>query len=231
MPKTPSLWPEVWKSLKEKMKESLISVLPVTLLVFLLSVTPWVDISAKELTVFAGAAILLIAGISLFNLGADMAMTPMGQHIGEGLTRSRKLGILLTVCFLMGVLITIAEPDLSVLADQVSAVMYSLDYRNGWVEVWLVEQGMTVLDLVLTYKWYDMIESGEKREEYRAITPYWRKRIQSGKRYTHVRFHRGYTAKSMVFRFDGLRIGNGNTQWGAPADRDVFIISLGEKYK
>ena len=109
--------------------------------------------------------------------------------------------------------------------DQVSAVMYSLDYRNGWVEVWLVEQGMTVLDLVLTYKWYDMIESGEKREEYRAITPYWRKRIQSGKRYTHVRFHRGYTAKSMVFRFDGLRIGNGNTQWGAPADRDVFIIS------
>ena len=125
MPKTPSLWPEVWKSLKEKMKESLISVLPVTLLVFLLSVTPWVDISAKELTVFAGAAILLIAGISLFNLGADMAMTPMGQHIGEGLTRSRKLGILLTVCFLMGVLITIAEPDLSVLADQVSAVMDS----------------------------------------------------------------------------------------------------------
>ena len=115
--------------------------------------------------------------------------------------------------------------------DQVSAVMYSLDYRNGWVEVWLVEQGMTVLDLVLTYKWYDMIESGEKREEYRAITPYWRKRIQSGKRYTHVRFHRGYTAKSMVFRFDGLRIGNGNTQWGAPADRDVFIISLGERYK
>ena len=115
--------------------------------------------------------------------------------------------------------------------DQVSAVMYSLDYRNGWVEVWLVEQGMTVLDLVLKHQWYDMIESGEKREEYRAITPYWRKRIQSGKRYTHVRFHRGYTAKSMVFRFDGLRIGNGNTQWGAPADRDVFIISLGERYK
>ena len=141
--------------------------------------------------------------------------------------------------------------------DQVSAVMYSLDYRNGWVEVWLVEQGMTVLDLVLTYKWYDMIESGEKREEYREITPYWIKRlvdthrlgqkmlcnvpnvaaslIESGcvqmKSYTHVRFHRGYTAKSMVFRFDGLRIGNGNTQWGAPADRDVFIISLGERYK
>jgi len=113
----------------------------------------------------------------------------------------------------------------------VNAVMYSLDYRNGWVEVWLVEQGMTVLDLVLKHQWYDMIDSGEKREEYRDITPYWRKRIQSGKRYTHVRFHRGYTAKTMVFRYDGLRIGRGNTQWGAPADRDVFIISLGERYK
>lgn len=115
--------------------------------------------------------------------------------------------------------------------DQVSAVMYSLDYRNGWVEVWLVEQGMTVLDLVLKHQWYDMIDSGEKPEEYRDITPYWRKRIQSGKRYTHVRFHRGYLVKSMVFRYDGLRIGRGNTQWGAPADRDVFIISLGERYK
>ena len=76
--------------MREKLKESLISVVPVSLLVFLLSVTPWVDISRHELLVFAGAAILLVAGISLFNLGADMAMTPMGQHIGEGLTKSKK---------------------------------------------------------------------------------------------------------------------------------------------
>ena len=111
---------------------------------------------------------------------------------------------------------------------QVNAVMYSPDYREGYVEVWLVEP-MYCLDLVLKYKWYDMIESGEKPEEYRDIQK-WRKRIV-GKPFTHVRFHRGYTAKSMVFRFDGLRIGRGNTQWGAPADRDVFIISLGERYK
>ena len=119
----PVLRRELWKSLREKLKESLVSVLPVSVLVFLLSVTPWVDISGKELTVFALAAVLLIVGISFFNLGADMAMTPMGQYFGEGLTRSRKLGILLSVSFLMGVLITIAEPDLAVLAGQVSAVM------------------------------------------------------------------------------------------------------------
>ena len=118
-----AIYRDLWKSLREKLRESLVSVLPVSLLVFLLSVTPWVDISGHELAVFAGAAALLIVDISLFNLGADMAMTPMGQHIGEGLTKSRKLGFLLSICFVMGLLITVAEPDLAVLAGQVSAVM------------------------------------------------------------------------------------------------------------
>ena len=118
-----SILKDLWKSLRHKLKESLVSVIPVSLLVFVLSVTPWVDISKTELAVFGGAALLLIAGISLFNLGADLAMTPMGQYIGEGLTKSRKLGVLLGVSFVMGLLITVAEPDLSVLAGQVSAVM------------------------------------------------------------------------------------------------------------
>ena len=97
--------------------------LPVSILVLLLSLTPWVDISPKELGVFAIAAVLLIVGIGFFNVGADMAMTPMGQHVGEGLTQSRRLGILLIVSFIMGVVITIAEPDLAVLAGQVKAVI------------------------------------------------------------------------------------------------------------
>ena len=79
MGKKASLFQELWTSLREKLKESLISVVPVSLLVFLLSVTPWVDISRHELGIFALAALLLILGISLFNLGADMAMTPMGN--------------------------------------------------------------------------------------------------------------------------------------------------------
>ena len=123
MQKHAAILRELWQSLRGKLKESLVSVVPVSLLVFLLSVTPWVDISKHELCVFAGAAILLVLGISLFNLGADQAMTPMGQYIGEGLTKSKKLGILLSVCFVMGLLITVAEPDLSVLAGQVGAVI------------------------------------------------------------------------------------------------------------
>ena len=119
MDKAHHILSDIGKSLREKLREALVSVIPVTALVFLLSITPWVDITPKELGVFAISAVLLIVGIGLFNVGADLAMTPMGQHIGEGLTRSRKLGILLSVCFVMGVLITVAEPDLSVLAEQV----------------------------------------------------------------------------------------------------------------
>ena len=65
----------------------------------------------------------MIIGITLFNLGADMAMTPMGEQIGSGLTKSRKVMLLLFVVFVMGLLVTMAEPDLSVLANQVSAII------------------------------------------------------------------------------------------------------------
>lgn len=125
MSKSKSFFVKFWRSFGEKLKESLTSVLPVSILVFALSLTPWVDISHYELAVFESAALMLIVGIGLFNLGADMAMTPMGQFVGEGLTKSKRLGILLTVSFLMGLLITVAEPDLSVLAAQVSTVMDS----------------------------------------------------------------------------------------------------------
>ena len=111
------------KALLIKLHEALTSVLPVTLIVLVIYFTPLVDLTAKELAVFLISAVMLIIGIGLFNLGADLAMTPMGEHVGEGLTKSRKLSILLGVSFIMGLLITVAEPDLSVLASQVSAVI------------------------------------------------------------------------------------------------------------
>ena len=130
---------EFLRSLWSKFKESIASVLPVSALVFGLALTPWTDISAKELSVFAGASILLVLGIALFNLGADMAMTPMGQYIGEGLTKSKRLGVLLGVSFVMGLLITVAEPDLAVLAAQVKSVL------NGWVLIGTVGLGVGLL--------------------------------------------------------------------------------------
>lgn len=111
------------KTLLDKIKESFFSVLPVALIVVILYLTPITDLSVTEIVTFSVSAVFLILGIALFNLGADMAMTPMGQHIGSGLVKSKNFPLLLIIAFVMGVLITIAEPDLSVLADQVSAVM------------------------------------------------------------------------------------------------------------
>ena len=104
-----------------KIKEALVSVLPVSLIVLALELfSPFFVLSNTELIVFSISSVFLVIGIGLFNLGADMAMTPMGMQVGAGLSRSRRVSVLMLVCFALGVLITVAEPDLSVLAKQVS---------------------------------------------------------------------------------------------------------------
>ena len=111
------------KELWSKILEALISALPITAIVYIVALLPWFDFSVTTLIAFSVGAVMLILGIGLFNLGADLAMTPMGTHVGAGLSRQRKLWLLLAVCFVLGMLITIAEPDLQVLANQVSGVM------------------------------------------------------------------------------------------------------------
>ena len=117
-----------------------------------------------------------------------------------------------------------------------------------------------VLDLPLKKKWYEMIENGIKKEEYREIKPYWCNRLlfmypfitqywagilarvkkgeidfdevllEHGTRhYTHVRFRYGYTKRTMLFELDSITIGKGKTEWGAPEDKEVFILKLGDK--
>ncbi|MBQ2244639.1 MAG: DUF1538 domain-containing protein [Oscillospiraceae bacterium] len=124
------------KELWSKICEALLSALPITAIVYVLALTPLFDLNGTELVTFSVGAVLLVVGIGMFNLGADLAMTPMGSHVGAGLSRQRKLGLLLLVCFVLGMQITIAEPDLQVLATQVSAVM------NGTVLVWAVGIGV-----------------------------------------------------------------------------------------
>ena len=134
------------KVLWEKIKEALISTLPITAIVYILSLTPWFNFSQAELVTFSVGAVLLVLGIGLFNLGADLAMTPMGTQVGAGLSRQKNLGLLLTVCFVLGMLITIAEPDLQVLANQVSAVM------NGTLLIYAVGFGVGAFLLVAVLK-------------------------------------------------------------------------------
>ena len=133
---------ELW----EKIKEALISALPITAIVYIMALTPMFNFSKVELITFSVGAVLLVLGIGLFSLGADLAMTPMGAHVGAGLSKQRKLGLLLSVCFVLGMLITIAEPDLQVLANQVSAVM------NGTLLVYTVGVGVGAFLLVAILK-------------------------------------------------------------------------------
>lgn len=114
------------KALVGKIKEALFSVLPVTLIVILLDFTPLVDLSFDEILIFCISALFLILGIGFFTLGADVAMTPMGEHVGSGVTKTKNLKLLLIICFALGVLITVAEPDLTVLADQVGSKLIIL---------------------------------------------------------------------------------------------------------
>ena len=92
------------KQLLEKGKESLLSTLPIILIVLLLHLTI-APMTGSVITLFILGAIFLIVGMSLFNLGADMAMMPMGEIIGENLTKTRKLPLICAVCFAIGVLV------------------------------------------------------------------------------------------------------------------------------
>ena len=98
---------------------------------------------------------------------------------------------------------------------------------------------MRTLHLILKRKWYDMIASGEKKEEYREITPYYIERLNSwllinkGSRplyhYDNICFHRGYTKTTMTFSINGILIGPGKPGWGAEPGKKYFIIKLGEQ--
>ena len=109
------------KKLKEKLKEALQAVLPIIGLVLLLSFTI-APISPSILLRFLIGGILLIAGIVFFTLGAELAMSPMGERVGTAMTQSKKLWVVVALSFLLGFIITISEPDLQVLAQQVPAV-------------------------------------------------------------------------------------------------------------
>lgn len=116
---------------------------------------------------------------------------------------------------------------------------------------------MKILDLSLTYHWFDKILSGQKKEEYREMKPFYQKRLMDGFKkggitcankacsicrwnkgqyplccpikYDAIRFHRGQgSPTTMLVEFLDLRTGYGKTEWGAPDNHEVFIIKLGK---
>jgi len=104
------------KKLAETTAEALAAVLPITVIVFLLSVFV-APMPAGTLVLFILGAVLLIIGMGLFTMGAEMALIRMGEGVGAQLTKVKKIIIIIAVAFIMGVIVTIAEPDLLVLAN------------------------------------------------------------------------------------------------------------------
>ncbi len=107
--------------LYEKLKESIDSVLPIALIVSVLCLF-FVPVGSGLLLSFLLGTILIIVGMALFNLGSEQSMTQIGNLIGSRMTKSKNVWLILILSFIMGVVITIAEPDLQVLATYVPGI-------------------------------------------------------------------------------------------------------------
>lgn len=107
--------------LLEKLKESAFSVIPIMILVLILNHT-LAPMPFWSMILFFFSAFLMILGITLFNMGVDVSLIPIGEHIGSSLVKSRNLLFIIFMTFLIGLIITVAEPDLLVLAGQINGV-------------------------------------------------------------------------------------------------------------
>lgn len=105
-------------ALKDKIIESLTSILPIALIVMLLSIT-FTPLNAGTFVLFLVGVFLLIVGMGCFTLGADMSLQVIGEKIGSAMTHSRKIWLITLLSLVIGIIVTIAEPDLQILAEQV----------------------------------------------------------------------------------------------------------------
>ena len=107
--------------LLEKFKESLLAVLPISAIILILHFTV-APLSERELMLLAVGMIMLFVGMILFSVGVELALLPIGEHVGSALISSRKPTLIFSVLFIFGFIVTVAEPDISVLANQVASI-------------------------------------------------------------------------------------------------------------
>lgn len=108
-------------SVRHKVKESLSSVLPIAIIVLLLSLTV-TPMSAENMLLFIVGVVFLVVGMSVFTLGAEMSMQQLGAKVGSKIASSGKIWLITFVSFIIGILVTVSEPDLVILAKQVTDV-------------------------------------------------------------------------------------------------------------
>ncbi len=121
---------------KDKLKESLSSILPIAAIILVLAII--LGVGTYQFVLFAIGAVLLVIGLSGFNMGADMSMLVIGEKIGSVVTHSRKIWLIALISFIIGIIVTVAEPDLQILAGYVSQSI------NSWVLIITVAVGVGI---------------------------------------------------------------------------------------
>ena len=144
-------------NLFQKFKETMFSVLPIMAIVLLLGTTV-APLGGELIAKFVTGGVLLIMGLTIFLLGVDIGILPIGERSGAALTAKRNLPLLLCASFVIGIMVTIAEPDVQVLADQIKSVAGGV---NKWTLVLMIAVGIglfvtigllrTMLSLKLRY--------------------------------------------------------------------------------
>ena len=107
--------------MQEKMKEALTAVMPIVAIVLVLCFT-LAPMSPSILLAFLFGALLVMVGMMFFTLGAEMSMTPIGEKVGAAMTRTKNVPLIIILAFVLGVIITISEPDLQVLAELIPSI-------------------------------------------------------------------------------------------------------------
>ena len=128
-------------------KEAIQSVLPIFAIVLLLSVSA-APMESGVIVMFLFGTIMLIIGMGFFTIGSGISMEPLGEGIGITLGKAKKIAIPLFICLVLGILITIAEPDLTVLAEQVPSI-------SDRILIWSVAVGVgifLVISMIRTRK-------------------------------------------------------------------------------
>ena len=143
----------MWKNFLLKLKESFFSVFPITVVIYAVILCLGIA-DTKSMILLGISAVLLILGISLFSIGSENSMTELGQNIGSTLSKSKKLWLMIVLSFIIGFMITFAEPDLMVLATQVKDFS---TLESVWIFIATVSLGvglfLILAMLKLVFKW------------------------------------------------------------------------------
>lgn len=131
------------QALKDKIIESLTSILPIALIIIVLSMT-FTPLNSGTFVLFMVGVVLLILGLGCFTLGADMSMLVIGEKIGSSMTHSRKIWLIALLSFVIGIIVTIAEPDLQILAEQVPAVAEKVPQLGNYLLIITVAVGVGI---------------------------------------------------------------------------------------